>query len=133
MRACFNMFLPLAFLSLATCASAGNVCDDIHSVKEGWDAMSVIVAASVLPDAQLSRREQRELEEGLGELMLATAVVGEALKTGNRVERRLGAEIMGSLSEMQGFDDSDKAHHINAVIGDLTESLEDTVDYCDRQ
>jgi hypothetical protein len=123
----------IASLSAATPALAGNVCDDINTIKESWDAMSVIVAASVLPDAKLSRREERELEKGLSDLMIATAVVGEALKTGNRLERRLGNEIMGSLEEMEYFDDDSRPGHINAVIGDLTESLEDTVDYCDRQ
>jgi hypothetical protein len=132
MRSVFSTVVLLLTIGVSANLHA-DVCDDIDDLKTGWDAMSIDVAASALPDARLSRREQRELEDGLEKLVLATAIVGEAMKTGNRSERRLGQEIMGYITEMSRFSDRESPAHINDVVGDLSDALEETVDYCDRQ
>ncbi len=120
--AAFCLFLPAA--------AEAQICDDINTISNGWNAVANALEETAGED--IGDLDVERLENDVNTLLDPTQFLGEALADeGNEDEQVMGEDLLYVIEDLYDVGGEDLAAHLVDVIDDLVGTLDDIVDYCD--
>ncbi len=119
-----------AVCTLLPTAAEAQICDDINTVSNGWNAVANALeetSGEDIGDLDVSR-----LENDVNTLLDPTQILGESLvDEGNEDEQVMGEDLLYVIEDLYDVSGEDLAAYLVDVIDDLVFTLDDIVDYCD--
>ena len=117
-------------LALLAPAAGAELCDDISTIADGWNAVANALEETSGED--VGDLDVERLESDVNTLLDPTQTMGEALvEVGNADEVEMGNELLEVVAELHQVDGNDLAVYMVDVIDALVDTMDDIVAYCD--
>lgn len=111
-------------------AANADICSDISTISDGWDAVSTFLDEN--QEEGFSDEEVKDLGELVTALAEGTAALATGLtEAGNDDEKAMGKKLSGYMNKLSKVDGKDDVDYLVSIIDDMVATLDGVAEYCE--